>query len=265
MKPIIPKEHGGWAVLYVPMIVSAAIAGGLTLNVGLLALSALGMFMSYTPVHMLLRHAFVMPLQKDRLNNAMLWSGVYLVFGIAFMVPLLVQGYWLLPVLGFPGAVAFFGNFVLTRRVSKSLPSDMVAVFGLSLSGLCSYYVVTGQVTVEAVIVWLLNVLFFWCSVFYVHMKIRAAARKESPLGVTDRLALGALNILYHVVVIGIVVGLALYRMTTLYVVLAFVPMFVHALYGTYKLSRRVTFHRLGFLLLAQSIVFGLLLWVVWE
>ncbi len=264
-KPIIPKEHGGWAVLYVPMAVGAAIAGGLTLNVLLLALSALGVFLSYSPVHMILRHRYVTPLPKEKLRNAVFWSGVYLAFGTVFMGPLLAQGYWLLPVIGFVGAAAFFGNFLLTRRASKTIPSDIVAVFGLSLSALCSYYVVTGQITLEAVIVWLLNLLFFWSSVFYVHMKIRASARKEPPRDVSERLSLGALNILYHVVVVSIVVGLAFYRITTLYIVLAFVPMLLHALYGTYKLSRRVKFQRLGFLLLAQSILFGLLLWRVWE
>ncbi len=67
------------------------------------------------------------------------------------------------------------------------------------------------------------------------------------------------------IAVVAIVVGLAFYRMTRLYVVLAFVPMLLHALYGTYKLSHRVKFHRLGYLLLAQSVLFGLVLWRVWE
>lgn len=265
MKPIIPKEHGGWAVLYVPMFVGAAIAGEVTLDVLLLALSGLGMFLSYAPVHMILRHRYVMPLPKDKLKQAVLWSIVYLGFGIAFMVPLLVRGYWLLPVIGIPGLGAFFGNFLLTRRVSKTIPSDLVAVFGLSLSAVCSHYVVTGRITEEAVIVWLLNLLFFWCSVFYVHMKIRAASHKEPVIAMSERLSLGALNILYHIAVVGIVVGLAFYRMTRLYVVLAFVPMLLHALYGTYKLSHRVKFRRLGYLLLAQSVLFGLVLWRVWE
>lgn len=264
-KPPIPKEHGAWAVLYVPLFVGAALAGAYTWNVFLLALSALGVFMSYVPVHALLRHRFVAPLPEPRLREAMTWSAIYLGFGIAFMISLLVQGYWLLLLIGMPGAAAFLGTFALTRATGKTLLSDLVAVFGLSLSGLCSWYVVRAEVTTEALVVWLLNLLFFWCSVFYVHMKIRAATSKPEVPGMRWRWSVGALNVVYHLFVVALVVGLAVYRMTKLYAIVAFLPMVVHALLGTIKLSRRVSFQRLGFLLLAQSVLFGVLLWHVWE
>jgi hypothetical protein len=261
--PPLPKEHGAWAVLYVPMLVGAAIAGELTWNVLLLALSALGVFLSYVPIHAILRHLFVAPLPQERLREALVWSGVYLGFGVVFVVPLLLQGYTLL-LIAIPGAVALVGNFLLTRTVGKTILGDAVAVLGLSLSAVCSWYVVTGQITSEALVVWLLNLLFFLCSVFYVHMKIRASSVKQD-IGPADRLSLGALNIAYHIVVIAVVTALAFYRFTKLYVLVAFLPMVVHALYGTFRLSRRVKFQRLGLLLLGQSILFGLLLWQMWQ
>ena len=263
-RPPIPKEHGAWAVLYVPMFVGAAIAGELTWNVLLLAFSALGVFMSYVPVHAVLRHLFVAPLPRERFHEAMLWSVVYVGFGCAFMVPLLLQGYWQLLLIGAPGVGAYVGNFMLTRTLGKTVLSDMVAVLGLSLSALCSWYVVTGRLDTDAFVVWALNLLFFWCSVFYVHMKMRAAAAKQSEAEPSRQWSAAALNVAYHLAVVAIVVGMAFYRLTKLYVIVAFIPMIVHALVGTAKLSRRVRFQRLGFLLLAQSIVFGLLLWKVW-
>lgn len=265
MKAMIPKEHGAWAVLYVPMLVAALIAGGPTWNVLLLALSALGVFMSYAPMHMLLRHAMVMPLAREQVRRAVVWSAVYGVFGVVFVVPLFMQGYWLLLPLGILGLVAYVLNFLLTRRVPKTLASDMVAVFGLSLSALCSWYVVTGVLEEQAVIVWVLNLLFFGSSVVYVHMKIRAAAARNPDLNRSSLWSVATLNVLYHLVVMIIVAVLAWYRTSKLSLVVAFAPMTLHALYGTYKLTHRVSFRRLGFLLLAHSIGFGFLLWGMWQ
>ena len=265
MRAMIPKEHGAWAVLYVPMLVAAGLAGGPTWNVLLLALSALGVFMSYVPMHMLLRHVMVIPLPREQLRGAVVWSVVYGAFGVVFIVPLLMQSYWLLLVLGIPGVAAYVLKFLLTRRSPKTVASDMVAVFGLSLSALCSWYVVTGVLDEQAVIVWMLNLLFFWCGVVYVHMKLRAAAAKVSGLSRSNAWSLAKLNVLYHLAVIMIVAALAWYRTSTLSLVIAFVPMTAHALYGTYKLTRRVAFRRLGFLLLAHSIVFAVLLWRTWQ
>ncbi len=263
LKPIIPKEHGAWAVLFVPLLVGAAVAGRFTANVLLLVLSALGVFMSHVPVHTILRHLFVTIQTKEKLDHAFIWATVYLGFGLAFMIPLFAQGYWMLLAIGAVGAISFFGNFFLTRRFPKTIPSDILAVFGLSLSGLCSYYVVSGMLDTHAIIIWLLMFLFFCCSVFYVHMKIGAATSKKQELSFAEKLSLGKLNVLYHVAVVVLVIALAILQQTKWFTVLVFVPMAAHAIYGTYKLSGKVRFKNLGFLLLGQSMLFGILLWVV--
>jgi hypothetical protein len=262
-QPILPKEHGAWAVLFVPMTVGASIAGTFTTDVLLLALSAFGLFMSYVPVHIILRHFFVTPQSEEKLRQAWFWSTVYISIGVAFMIPLLMKGLWSLVGIGALGLISFFGNFFLTRRYPKTILSDLLAVFGLSLSGPCAYYVVAGILDKNAFVLWLLNFLFFGCSVFYVHMKIRAVSLNKPEFAVDDKLAFGRLNILYHVAVIALVVVLALYEHTKLFTALAFIPMAAHAVYGTYKLSSRVKFKNLGLLLLGQSVLFGVLSWMV--
>ncbi len=262
-KIIVPKEHGAWAVLFVPMLVGAGVGGAVTPNFLLLALSALSVFMSYVPVHTILRHYIVAPQQQDKLDQAWFWATAYFLFGVLFMIPLLVQGYLLLLVIGIVGAISFLGNFVFTRRYPKTIPGDLMAVFGLSLSAPCSYYVVRGTLDGHAVVLWLLNFLFFGCSVFYVHMKIAAATSRKTEIQTREKISLGWLNVMYHVGVVAVVVVLAIYERTNSFALITFVPMAVHAIYGTYKLSNRVAFRNLGFILLAQSMIFGVILWRV--
>lgn len=250
-------------MLLVPMIVAASVAGTLSVHLLLLALSALGVFMSYVPLHTVLRGMFVTEQPDERLHQAQIWAALYLCAGVAFMIPLLAQGFWFLLAIGSAGMTLYFANFFLTLRYSKTIATDLLAVAGLTLSAPCAYLVSTHSLDQTAFVLWLLNFLFFGCSVFYVHMKIRATSLRKSELTFSDRFSLGRLNVLYHVAVVAIVVGLAVGHYTPQLAFLAFVPMTLHAVYGTYRLSTRVRFKNLGLLLLGHSIVFVLILGIV--
>ncbi|MGH7602242.1 MAG: YwiC-like family protein, partial [bacterium] len=258
--PIIPKEHGAWAVLLVPMIAGASFAGRFNLNVLYLALSALGGFMSYVPVQTILRHFFVAPQGKEKLQAAIFWSGGCLGIATLFILPLFFQKLWMLLGIGMAGMISFFGNFILVRRYTKTILSDLISVAGLTLSAPSAYYVATGKLHQAAELLWLLNFLFFGCGIVYVHMKIHASAMKKSELSLDEKLRLGKLNLIYHLIVLAIVGILVIKNFTPLLAMAAFAPMTVHAIYGTFKLSSTVRFKNLGLILLAHSLVFALLL-----
>jgi len=258
--PPITREHGSWAVLFVPMVVAASVVGRVTFDFILLALSALAIFMSYVPVHVLLRYYAGTPTDDAKLAQAKFWGVAYLFIGVVFVLPLLAKGYYLLFAIGALGALFFFANFFLTRIFSKTIASDCVAVAGLTLGAPGSYYVLTGSIDRTAVLLFILNFLFFGSSVFYVHMKIRASASKRPEMTLSDKFSLGKLNLLYHGAVITVVSAMAALHWTSLVVIVAFVPMLIHGVYGTLKLSGKVHFRKLGVLLLAQSILFGILL-----
>jgi hypothetical protein len=264
-KPVITREHGSWAVLFVPMIVGIAYAGQATFNNILLAFSVLGVFLSYLPFHTILRELNGIPQGKEKVAASYLWGAVYMLAGLVFACPLVLQGYVHLFTAAALGALAFFGNYILSRKGRKSIAGDLTAVAGLTLSAPAAYYVSTGSFDLNGAVLWILNFLFFGCSVFYVHMKISAASRSTEHLSAKEKLKLGKLNILYHLFVIAVVILLSLFRWTVFTVVIAFVPMIVHAVYGTIQLNERVRFKKLGFLLLAQSIVFGVLLMFTWS
>ncbi len=259
-KPIVTREHGSWIVLFVPMTIGALHSGGFTINIFWLALSALGVFMSYVPIHTLMRDASGTSQSDEKIEASKFWAVVYLVFGLLCIAPLFRQQLRYIITFGIVGALSFFCNYFLTRTIQKSITSDLTAVAGLTLSAPSAYYVNAGIVDKQALILWLLNFLFFGCSVFYVHMKIKVSSMKRVDFPLAEKLTLGRLNIAYHIVVIGIVVTLSLYHLTKSTAALAFVPMVVHAIYGTVKLDRKVKFKNLGLMLLAQSVLYGVIL-----
>ena len=257
--PIIPKEHGAWAVLFVPMIVGASVADRFNLNAVFLGLSALAMVLSYVPMQTILRQLFTAPIGPDKLRPAIFWAMVYLGLGALFIFPLALQKLWLLAGFAILGGLFFLANFILTRRYAKTIFSDLIATLGLTLSAPSAFYVITGKLDQIAILLWLLNFLYFGCGMVYVHMKIRASVLKKPALSFGEKLGLGKLNLVYHAVVLAIALFLALKNFTSLFAVLAFVPMTIHAIYGTLKLSSAVRFKNLGLLLLAQSIIFALI------
>lgn len=262
-KPIIPKEYGAWAVLFVPMVVGIIISGKFSLQVLWLALSAFSMFMSYVPIHTLLRIWAGVSQRDEEIQISKFWGAVYLSFGVMFILPLLQNGFWLLLPIGAVGGISYTLNFFLTRLTVKSIASDLIAVLGLTLSAPSAYYIVTGVIDQTALTLWLLNFLFFGCSIFYVHMKIQAISLKKSKLSFIDKMSVGKLNLLYHISVLTIVILLMLQHYTPRLAVIAFLPMVVHGIYGTLKLKSSVRFKNLGFLLLGQSVLFGFLLCIV--
>ena len=254
---ILPKEHGAWAVFFVPMIVGTVIAEQLSANLILLFFSSTAFFLAYQPILVLFRQA---P-SDDKLHAARTWGPVFLLLWVA--IPglfLFIQGFWLLLPIGALGAASLLVNFSLTRNKPKSIASDLVAVIGLTMTAPAAIYVLTGRLQMDSLLVWLLNVLFFGSSVFYVHMKIRATGLKRELLTLRERFLIGHLNILYHLAVLAILVTLVQAHYTPSLAFVAFIPVSLHAFIGTVRLSPRVRFKKLGFLLLGQSIVFAILI-----
>ena len=258
--PIIPKEHGAWAVLLVPMVVGASGAERFSLNAIFLGLSALGMFLSYVPVQTILRQFLVAPQGLEKLPPAIFWAAVYLGLGALFIFPLALQKLWLLAGFALLGGLFFLLNFILVRRYAKTIWSDLAATLGLTLSAPSAYYVTSGTLDQTAALLWLLNFLFFGGGMIYVHMKIRAAAMKKPKFSLEEKWRLGKLNLIYHAAVLSIAGFLAIKNFIPRFAVLAFVPMTMYAIYGTLTLASAVHFKKLGLVLLAQSLIFALLL-----
>jgi len=146
------------------------------------------------------------------------------------------------------------------RRADRALPGQILAALGLPLIAPAAYAVATEALLIRAALaVWLLNAAFFVWTVFYVKLKIDARARRRPSESPTAKLAAGAATI-------GITAATALlfafavaFGSVSPVVLLAFVAPVAQTVTGIVRLHHHAPLKRLGLLLLAHSILFGLL------
>jgi hypothetical protein len=262
-KPMLTKEHGSWAVLLIPIAVAAGEVGAWSTDILFLLVAALSAFVSYLPAQTVLRHVTGNPQEASKMTASVLWGSLSLAVAGVSTLYLVLNGDTLLVAFAAIALLFFLVNFFLVTRFQKTIASDLIGMAGLTLGAPALLYVSRGVLDVEAFSLYLLSLLFFGCSVVYVHMKMKVVETKRDPLSLRERLALARMNIVYHVAVIAIVGVLALRHWTPALSLVAFIPMTIHALYGTFTLSHKVRFKRLGWLLLAQSVLFALLMIVL--
>lgn len=124
--PLLPKEHGAWAVLLAPLILGASAADEWHGNVVVLAIAALAFFLSYVPLQIILRHHGGTVQAPPRLHAAYFWATVDLVLGGLALAPLFRQKLWLLLVIG------VFTLTLFTPRLAFAafVPITLHAVYG---------------------------------------------------------------------------------------------------------------------------------------
>ena len=259
-RPLIPKEHGAWAILFIPMFTVALVLDAMRIEFLFLTLSTLFYFLCYLPAQTMLRHYLLQKQPADKLQPATLWFFVYFSIGSFFAFLILKNGFEYLWIIGGINLCCFLAQFVLERTFQKSLASDLISTAGLTTTSIAAYYVITSAIDGDAIRLYILNFLFFGSNVLYVYTKIRATSLKQERLSMTDKFTIVRLLIIYHLLVIGIVVYFVSVYYTPLLTMLSFAPMTLHAIVGVIKLEKKVQFQRLGFLLLVQSILFSIIL-----
>jgi hypothetical protein len=257
--PLLPKEHGAWAVLLVPPLVVGALRG-FTPDLALVIAVSLAFFTGHPAAQVLFRHARGSRQPAPLVDAARRRCAVCAAAATAAGLPLLAAGHWHLLAFLPPAAAAFIGSHALSRARGKTPLSDFVAMAGLTLTGPAALAVADGGCGPDCILFYLYNLLFFGGSVFYVHMKMRRPGGRENFSGAAARLTAGRANLLYQAGTLTGLGGLAVADAAPPAAFLAFVPMALQAVCGTCTLGAPVRFKRLGFLLLGHSILFGVLL-----
>ncbi len=259
-RPVLPREHGGWALFITPVLATGIALREFTWPAALLTAATLAAYLAYDPLSSMLRG-----LHEDRMNpettsRLRIWTSIYLAISVMIFIYLLVMGYRYLLAFGAVGAGVFVLSIYRTLKTPTSVWRDLTAVIGISLTSPGLYYVLRGEVDRTGFIVWLLIVLFLAGNIFYVHMKIETLRMKSDDLSFAERMHCGR----WVLPVYGLPLILIPIFSSKSYVhgagIMAFLPMTIHVIGGIARLNSRVNFRRLGFLLLAQSLLFGVLL-----
>lgn len=165
MKPIIPREHGGWAMVSVPFFLGMFAGGPKWMHLPLF----IGWVMFYLAAYPL---RLALMRRKDR-RYFVRWSLIYWVLGMVFLLPPLIAEpslLWAGPVL-----VALFSvnGWYAYRRDERSFVNDLCAIFAFSVGGAAAYVVGAEKWGTMALWVAMLCILYFLGSVFFVKSVFR--------------------------------------------------------------------------------------------
>jgi hypothetical protein len=233
-RPPMPREHGAWGILLIPFATAAGISGVFDVRVALLLASVLSFYLART----------------SYLKGSVKWTTILLAVSVTCVVPLLfVWKLWWLAAFGAAAAPLAF------RKTERSVTMQLLAVGGLTLTAPAAWYTATGHLDAQALLLWLLNVLYFAGGVFYVKMHVAAAVRRGD-----SKIRLGAPVLVYYTGLSLVLPALAWSGVISFWASLAYAPAVTRAFVGVTRLSPVLQIKQLGWTEVAYSLVYAALL-----
>ena len=246
----LPKEHGAWAMLYVPFVAGASVAGNFSWRVVLIALAMTFIFIARESILAWWR---ARRRGGDNRESRRLML-VYLGLAAAASAPLILVNrlYWLAP-LGLASIVLLAVNAEQgARREDRTVAGEMIAIFGLTLAAPTAYYVARGQWDAVALWLWALCALYFASSIFYVKLRVHWLNRRKQQ----ERRQALVRCALYHSFLLLALLALAVTGSLNLFALVAFAPVLARSFWQLIKPAAGLNLRRIGVLEIIYSVVF---------
>jgi hypothetical protein len=260
----IPREHGAWGMLLIPLLTGAVVAAAAPIDVRGLAIfviAALALFWLRTPVEAWLGSSAIKAHTPQERAAVLRLAIILTIVAISAVVALFMIGYIRgLLIIGAISGAAFVIQAAV-KRIGRSgrMPAQVIGAIGLTSTSAGAYYVATGRLDRTAMALWLANWLFAGNQVHFVQVRIHAgrAATAKDKFRQGYAFFVGQFLLL---VVIAVLIWLHVFPKL---VVLAFVPALLRGTLWFVRGPRPLNVHRLGFEELAQALAFGALLCLV--
>jgi len=257
---ILPREHGAWGLLLVPLITGAGVAfraSSHVVPVLLLLAAALALFWLRAPVESLLGTSAMRAQTNDeRRAVAIVIAGLGSIAVLALGTLLWAgrnPGLWLI---GAAAAAAFIAQALLKKLGRRArMLSEIVGTIGLTLSAPAAYYVITGQFGATAWMLWLANLIFAGNQIHYVQVRIHTA-RAE---GVRAKLARGWTFAVGQLVMAAVLCVGCLRGFMPWLALIAFMPILFRGWFYFFQKPGPLVVRRLGWNELAQAVLFCVL------
>jgi hypothetical protein len=260
---IIPREHGAWGMLLVPLVTGAVVAVRSGIDFAALAMflvAALSLFWLRTPVEAWLGTSAIKA-QSPSERSTVAWASVVLAAVTAVAVAtLFISGYSRgLLTIGAVSAVAFAAQAAVKKMGRRGrMPAQIVGAIGLTSTAAGAYYVSTGKLDRIAVALWLANWMFAGDQVHFVQVRIHSSRAAS----VNEKLRQGHAFLAGQFVLLAVVVVLCWLNVFPKLVVFAFVPVLLRGTLWFLRGRQPLDVHKLGFSELVQALIFGTLLCV---
>lgn len=246
----VPKEHGAWAMLYVPFVLGVLVAGRVTLATLWTLLAMTALFFARETLWRL-RRARAKQRPAAALGPALgveaavvVSCGSLLVFSHALL--------WFVP-LGVAALLVLVFNLERTeQREERSIASQLVAIAGFAMAAPAAYYASRAAWQTTAIWLWGLSWAYFASSVFHVKSVVLGVQPQRRAAFARMR----AIAAAYHAVV-AVTLGLLVARATLPPLVLvAFVPILGRAVWSMLRRPVRLNLRRIGILEIFYSLNF---------
>ena len=259
-RPIVPKEHGAWAVLYGAFLAGVGVAGRVTVPVMLLLGGLTLLAFANGALTLALRSARS-PLPAEARRRALAWLVVYTAGAQTCLAPL-VLWYRMVFLLAFALAAACLvalRAFFVWEGDERSLPGELIGTAGLALVGPAAHAVAMHEMQPMDALLWLLLLLFFTSGVFYVRMRVRVMiAQRRGATSVWSRARWPCL--VYHLLLLVAVPALAVGNLIPWAALLAYAPALWRAAAGLCRKGATLNLRRLGWSEVGLTAAFVLIL-----
>ena len=258
---VIPREHGAWGILLVPLVTGAAVgihnvSGALA--VLLFTLTSLSLFWLRTPIESCIG-AGPLRVQTDADAKAVFTAMAILgsIAAVSLTTLFLAGNRGGLLLLGAISAIAFIVQAALKKLGRRYyLAAQIIGSLGLTATAPAAYYVATGHRDGIALALWIANWAFAANQVHFVQTRIHSARLSDG----RDKLRQGAGFFAGQVLMAAALIVAWRTHLLPALAVLAFVPALIRGFLWFAPGSQPLAVKRLGWTELAHGVSFGMLL-----
>jgi hypothetical protein len=258
---VLPREHGAWGILLIPLLSGAAV--GLTqilhpAPVLLLLVAAIALFWLRTPVESLVGSGPMRVQTPAERRFVITWIALISPLAALAVAGLLWHGQNLLLLpLGCVAGAAFLAQAMVRRWGRRArMAAQVIGALGLTSTAAAACYVVTGQLDQRALALWLANWLFASLQIQFVQLQIHGAKLKIW----AERLKAGKAFLMGEALLVLVLIFAWRWREMPAVVLIAFLPLLVRGVAWFFRRPQPLDVHRLGFVELSHAIAFGALL-----
>ena len=258
---VIPREHGAWGLLLVPLF-TGVVAGFASEHriwpLLIFTVAALSLFWLRTPVESLIGASSLTANAGRERRTALIASMLLAALATACLTGLMWKGQNLrLLLLGTATVLALVIQTVLRRLGRRArMAAQLVGAIGLTCTAPAAYYIGTGRLSERAFILWVANWIFAGNQIHFVQLRIHSARASTF----SQKFARGRLFLLAQPVFFVFLVVASFWRVLPPLVIVAFVPALVRGTLWFFRKPESLDVRSLGWSEMKYGVVFGVLL-----
>lgn len=258
---VVPREHGAWGILLIPLVTGAAVgirSLPAAFDVGLLTIAALSLFWLRTPVESSIG-AGPMRVETNGEGKSVLVAMSILgtIAAVSVTTLFLIGRSAGLLTLGAIAAVAFVVQALLKKLGRRYyMAAQIIGSIGLTATAPAAYYVATNRLDATALALWAANWVFAGNQVHFVQIRIHGARLSDGRAKFRHGAVFFAGQVLMAV---ALVLAWRTHFLAAI-AVLAFVPVLVRGFLWFLRGPQPLAVKRLGWTELAYGVTFGILL-----